>query len=83
MDLDDRVLATHTSDEVRHHFRPDNILDDLEDGRLFLGVQVVSALQQLVHAQVLLMDAQHLDQRRLRHFGVLKPLQQGVRVVVG
>ncbi len=77
------IAATHARDEVRNHLRPDHALDDPEDGRLLLDVEVVGALQQLVHAQVLLVDLQHLDQCGLRHLVVLEPVEELVDVVIG
>mgnify|MGYP000184548751 CR=1 FL=1 len=45
VDLDSRILATHTSDQVRHHFRLDDLFNDLEQLTGFFRIDFVGALQ--------------------------------------
>ena len=76
-------LPAHPGDEVGNHFGPDRVLDDLEDGGLLLDVEVVGALQQFVHAEVVLVDLEDFDQGRFRDFVVVEQVEQLVGVVVG
>ena len=59
--LDDRIFAAHARDQIGHHIRFNNLFDNLEDGRFFFRLTFVGPAQQLVHAQVLFVNAQHLD----------------------
>ena len=79
----DRVLAAHAGHQVRHHLRFDHRFDDLEQRRLFLDVELVGALQQLVHRQIVFVDLQDFDQCGLRDFPVVEEREQRIGVVVG
>ena len=46
------------------------------------GIEIVGALQEFVHAEVVLVYLQYLDQGRFRDFVVVKPVEQLVDVVV-
>jgi hypothetical protein len=83
MDLDHRITAAHACDKVRNHLGTNHAFDDPEDGRFFLDVEIVRTLQQLMHAQVILVNLQHLDQCGFRDLVVLEPVEELVDVVIG
>jgi len=75
MNFDHRVLATHSSNEVGNHARLDRFLDDLEYCCLLFGLAFVGVAQQLMNAEVLLVNAQDLNQRRFRDFRIFEELE--------
>ncbi len=54
----------------------------LNNARRLFWFGFVGALQQLVNAQILFVDAQDLDQGRLGNLRVIKPVEQVVGVVI-
>ena len=82
MNLDRRILAAHPVDQVRHHVLGNDVLDDPEQGRFFLRLQFVGSPQQIVDAEVVLVDFEDLDERGFGDLLVLKEVEQRVGVVV-
>ena len=76
VNLDGRVLAAHAIDQVRHHLFCDDILDDGKQRSLFLRFEFVGPAQQLVHAEVVLVNLQYLDQCGLGDFVLIEEIEQ-------
>ena len=82
MHPNDGVLTRHAINQVGHHVLGDDLLDDLEERRFLFWLDLVGAPHQLVHADLLLVNLEDLDQGALGDLGIVKKLEQFVGVIV-
>ena len=65
MYLDRRVLAAHAIDKVGNHVDRHDIFDDCEKSCFLFRFHFIGALQDIVHAQVVLVNFEYFDKGRL------------------
>ena len=80
MDARELVTASHASDHVGYQVLFGQFGDQLEHGRLFLRLEVVSCFQYLADVQVLGMGAQNIQYGGLGNVLHREVLEQLVRI---
>ena len=81
MRLDERVLAVHARQQVRHHLLGRDLVDELEDGGLLARLQEVDLAEQLPDVEPVLVRLEHLDDRGLRVLVLAEQVDEPVDVV--
>ncbi len=77
-----RVLAVHPAQQLGHRGRVGDLADDAEQRRFLVGLLGVGGLQQLAHAEAVLLRRDHLQHGRLGDPRGGQRLEQQIRRVV-